>query len=79
MEVQREISFAAESTEGYSREFKTPLNIFGKEYNITLANDRVYVSLDNLGVAYNINPVIGPINKGSNIIEKENGTVYLNQ
>ena len=78
LDVQKEISIAAEASNGYSREFKTPLNIFGKDYVINITEDVIIVNLGKEWVVYEIFPVIGSIAQGSNVIRKENDTVYLN-
>ena len=78
LDVQDEINIAAKSSEGYSREFKIPENIFGKNYEINLSGNFVYVSLNNIGVSYKISKINGSVKKGSNLITKQNGTVYLN-
>lgn len=78
LSVKEEINLAAGSSEGYYREFKTPENILGKDYEITIVGSFIYTSMDNLGFAYKISDVNGSIQKGTNIIRKENGTVYLN-
>lgn len=78
LNVKEEINLAAGSSEGYYREFKTPENILGKDYEITIVGNFIYTSMDELGFAYKISEVNGSIQKGSNIVRKENGTVYLN-
>ncbi len=78
LDVQDEINIAAKSSEGYSREFKIPENIFGKNYEINISGNFIYVSLKELGISYKISEINGSIKKGLNLIRKENGTVYLN-
>lgn len=78
LDVKDEINLAAESSEGYSRNFTTPLNILGKQYEINLTSGRIYVSMENLGVSYKITNVTGSIKKGENQIRKLNETVFLN-
>ncbi len=78
LDVQDEINLAAQSSDGYYREFNVPLNIFGREYNITLIDGMVYVNTSDFGVSYNIFEVNGTLTKGTNRIRKENGAVYLN-
>lgn len=79
LDVKDEINLAAESSEGYFREFKIPLNILGKEYNITLVNNFVYVEMETIGFAYKIFNIEGEIIKGVNNITKKDGTVYINE
>jgi uncharacterized protein (UPF0333 family) len=78
--VQDEINLASKSSDGYSREFKVPYNIEGKDYNITIVDDLVYVKTldDKEALSLPIMEISGQIIKGNNLIKKENGSVYLN-
>lgn len=79
LDVQNEINLASESSEGYYRNFTVPTNILGKVYDIRIIEDRIYLNMsDRVGVSYSIVNVSGEINRGSNIIRKEGGIVYLN-
>jgi hypothetical protein len=78
LDVQDEINLAAESSDGYIREFKVPEEILGKEYEINLTGGRVQASIEGYYVSYKIFSATGNIQKGSNLIRKENRTVYLN-
>lgn len=78
LDVQDEINLAAESSDGYSREFKTPLNILGKDYEINITDNFIQVKMGVHVITYKVFQVTGLIQKGPNIIKKENGTVYLN-
>jgi len=77
LDIKDEINLAAESSEGYSREFKVPENILGQNYDIEITDDVVYVSTENNGFAYKILGVVGSIKKGVNKITKQNGMVIL--
>ncbi len=77
--VRDEINLAAESSEGYFREFATPSSIFGREYEIEITNSLIYASMNGIGFSYRIYTVNGEIEKGENNISKENGQVYLNK
>ena len=79
LNVQDEISLASGSTDGYSRSFSIPQEILGENYDITVANGYVNVSLKKFAVFYKVAEVQGSIQKGNNFIKKENGAVYLNQ
>lgn len=79
LDVQDEIALASESTNGYYREFNTPVNLLGKDYNITLIQNYVFVGVDDYSRTFKILNVTGNVKKGLNTIKKENGTVYLNQ
>ena len=79
LDIEDEINLAAQSSEGYYREFNLPSNIMGKEYYIEIVNDSIYVHSDDFGVSYLIFDVQGALLKGENNISKKNGKVYLNQ
>ncbi|MBU0959227.1 MAG: hypothetical protein KKB31_04765, partial [Nanoarchaeota archaeon] len=78
LNVQDEIGFAAESSNGYSRTFYVEKNILGKDYYINVTGDLLYVGLGDLLVSYGIPYVEGVIQKGDNTIRKDNGAIYLN-
>ena len=78
LDVQDEINLAAESSEGYARQFKTPLNILGKDYEINITDNYIQVKMGKHAIAYKVFQVTGLIQKGPNNIKKENGIVYLN-
>lgn len=79
--VQEEINLASTSVDGYYREFTLPQTILNLEYEINIIENIVYANTTNQkhAMALPIKNVTGTINPGTNIIEKENGTVYLNQ
>ncbi|MEM3074453.1 MAG: hypothetical protein QW727_00725 [Candidatus Pacearchaeota archaeon] len=79
LNVREEIALASKSSNGYSRKFNLPQTIIGKNYEVKIVNNSIYVYTEDTGVLYNIVPVNGEILKGENIIKKENGEVYLNQ
>lgn len=79
LDVQNEINLAAGASEGYSREFKIPGNILGKDYGIRIVGGSVYVNISGrVGVSYSIVNVTGEVNIPDNIIRKKGGVVYLN-
>jgi hypothetical protein len=78
LNAQEEISIASEASDGYSRTFKIPENILGKNYKINITETFLFASLDNFHLTYKIPEVIGNISKGDNLIRKQNGSVYLN-
>jgi len=79
LDVKKEIKFAAESTDGYSREFFIPQNILGLDYDIILVDEIVLVSMNEQTFSYDVFNVSGIIKKGGNIIKKQNGTITLNE
>jgi hypothetical protein len=76
--VKEEINLAASASEGYYREFTIPEKIFGKDYQINLSNNFVYVSEQDVSFAYRIAQTNGTIKKGINTITKQNQQIYLN-
>ncbi|MEK6917710.1 MAG: hypothetical protein AABW51_02070 [Nanoarchaeota archaeon] len=78
LDIQDEINLAAGSSEGYERNFTTPENIMGLDYDINVSQGYIFLILGDYVVDYNVVQVVGQIQKGNNLIKKENGTVYLN-
>ena len=78
LDFQDEINLAAKSSNGYSRTFELPENILGKDYEINASGDRLSFVMEGFGASYKIAIFMGSINKGQNIVRKENGSVYLN-
>lgn len=78
--VQDEINLASSSTDGYERTFVIPEKLINLEYNITLTQKFVYIVTENEkhAMALPIQNVTGQIQKGSNIIRKQNGIVLMN-
>ena len=78
--LQDEINFALKSTDGYYREFKIPLSLNGREYNISITEKLVYViSHDGRDALTLIIPnVTGQPIKGNNFIKKDSGEILLN-
>lgn len=76
--VQKEINLAAMVMDGYSREFRLPQKLGRKDYIILIVGNEVIASTDKQDFWRVIPNVTGSINKGENIITKENGTIFLN-
>lgn len=78
--VQDEIALAHGSIDGYNREFDLPLKIGNFEYEINLTGRSVYIETtnENYAVATPVLNVTGYVQKGANVIRKENGEVFLN-
>lgn len=78
--IQDELNIALKSSNGYLRKFEVPEKIFGLEYEAELTENVIYVkTVDGKhAIALPITNVTGQIMKGSNLIKKENNTVYLN-
>lgn len=79
--VKNEIEIAANARDGYQRNFQIPEKVVGKEYNITLVEEQVYIqTLDGkISLAVPAQNVTGQILKGQNIIRKVSGEILLNQ
>ncbi len=79
LDVRDEINIAAGSSNGYYREFEIPMNVYGKDYEINITpTGSVYLYSERFAVSFKASTVSGSIQKGLNVIRKENGTVYLN-
>lgn len=78
MSIQDELNLAAKSTNGYSREFLIENTIYGKDYNVTLSDNRVYIKTERIAMSYPVVGVYGNVKKGINIIKKQNNSIYLN-
>ena len=80
--VQDEINLASQSMDGYSRNFKVPEKINGKDYEINATEGIVYLrTVDGkYAIALPVKNVTGELKKEPDIntIRKENGIVYLN-
>ena len=78
--VQNEINMASNSNNDYQREFNVQNSLENEEYDLSITEDMIYVRTDDgkHAVALPIPPVQGTIQKGANIIKKQNDTVYLN-
>lgn len=80
--VQNEIDIASKATDGYYRTFKIPERLLNLEYDIDIVGQNVvYIRTDDESHALSlpVANVTGNVQKGSNIIEALNKTVYLNR
>jgi len=78
LSVREEINLASESSEGYFREFSIPLDILGRDYEISLVENLINISMGNKVFYYTVSNVTGVLKKGANNITKKNGKTYLN-
>lgn len=78
--IQNEINLARSSADGYSRQFRIPLNINGHDYEANILEDSVYVRTNDgkHAVALPVGNVTGDIFIGTNSVYKLEGIVYLN-
>lgn len=78
LSIKEEIDIAHKTSNGYTRVFYVPNTISGKDYEIKIQNDHIYVLTDRNSASFNVREVTGDIQKRENIIKKENDTIYLN-
>lgn len=78
LSIQDELALAKQSSEGYSREFNIVETISGKNYELNIINNRIYIKTNIASLSFLVVEVNGTIKKGINKIKKENGQVYLN-
>jgi hypothetical protein len=79
LDVRDEINIASGASDGYYRDFTIPQNVLGTDYEINLTDiGYVYLKSERYAVSYKAVRINGDIQKGVNIIRKENGQVYLN-
>ena len=78
--VQDEIDLAFESIDGYYRKFIIPDYVASKSYDINITEGMVYVRTTDgkQAIALPVQNISGQVQKGDNIIQKENGVVKLN-
>jgi|TARA_Y100000310_G_scaffold115276_1_gene113845 uncharacterized protein YpmS len=78
--VTSEIDLAKSVNNGYSRTFNLPGRIEGSDYSIQIIDNRELVVnyLDKEYVSFLQVNVIGTIDLGTNIIEKNDNIVYIN-
>lgn len=81
LSIVDEINLASSSTDGYARQFKIPGSTLGVEFNASIVEGSVNLkSYDGKhALAYDVQNVTGDLIIGNNLIEKINGTVYLNR
>ncbi|MBX4196275.1 hypothetical protein KW805_01680 [Candidatus Pacearchaeota archaeon] len=78
--LQGEVALASESTDGYYRQFSLPDSVFDTPYNVSFVDGYAYViTLDNKrALALKVLNVTGKPVPGKNIIQKVNGSVFVN-
>ncbi len=76
--IQKEVNLAARVVDGYVREFTLPEKLLTKNYSISIEGKYVIIHADNQDFWKEIPNVTGTITKGINIINKTNGTIYIN-
>ena len=81
LSIVDEINLAASSSDGYARQFKITGSTLGVDFNASIKDGDVYLrSYDGRhAMAYEVQNVTGDLIIGNNLIEKINGSVYLNR
>ncbi len=78
--VKDEIDLASKTSYGYRRKFFLPKLLLGNQYEIEITeNNFIYIQTDSNALSLKVKQVEGQIKKEENIIENEQGTIYLNQ
>ena len=76
--VRNEIQVAYAMDSGYTRSFDIPDTLEGLNYSIEVQGNYVSAALDNEIIEIAIQPVNGSLKKGTNLIRKVNGVVFIN-
>lgn len=78
--VQDEIALAAESSDGYYRNFELPVRVANRDYEVNVTGGLVFVrTVDGRhALSLSVLNVTGDVQRGNNIIRKVNGSVILN-
>ena len=77
LKLQKEILVASSVQDGYSRIFQAPDSIIGSNYSITMQNLTLAIKSKSGLYIVSIPKTSGNITKGSNIINKTNGEIYI--
>lgn len=78
LKLQMELSIAANVEDGYVRIFGIPDALDSINYSVTIQNSTVIVQSKNSFYLSSIPKVIGNISKGTNVINKSGGVIYIN-
>lgn len=80
LQIQNEISIAAKSSDGYSREFDLPQLLANKNYTINFYGDYLYINTTDgkNSIGLTTQNATGQFQKGKNKITKINSTIFLN-
>lgn len=80
LDVQDEINLAAQSSEGYHRDFTIPPDVLGKNYSIIVLNGTIYANtLDGTAaLSLPVEQLNGALKIGTNTLRKIGSIIYLN-
>lgn len=78
LKLQKELLIATNVEDGYSRVFQIPDRIDSINYSVAIENLTLYVKSKNAFSIVSIPKVIGNVSKGTNMINRTNGIIYIN-
>ena len=76
--IKGEIDIAYGVESGYVRVFSVPELLDGKDYSVSMQGNFLVVSLEGKMFSLAVAPVNGSVQKGMNVIRKDEGYVLLN-
>lgn len=78
--IQKEITMAWKSSNGYQRKFSIPEKILNLEYNVSIQQEMIYAITEDKkhAIAVSVPKTNGSIQKGENTVRKLNDTIFLN-
>jgi len=79
MDIKEEIQVASQTLDGYKREFDVPKTVMGNNYSIEIIESSLQIIAKENSLSLSIKNVNGEIKKGTNVIKKKNGEIYLNE
>ncbi len=80
-DVQDEVNLALDASDGYYREFEVPDKIGSVDFDINIIDEMVYLNTTDgsIAMALPIVNVTGNVQNGTNVIQKVDGEILLNQ
>jgi len=78
LKLQKEVLLAANVEDGYVRVFQIPDKLDNIDYFLTVQNYTVNVQSKNAFYIVQIPKAIGNMTKGTNVINKTGGVIYIN-
>ncbi|MEK6984685.1 MAG: hypothetical protein AABX33_08990 [Nanoarchaeota archaeon] len=78
LKIQRELLIATYVQEGYAREFEVPDKLDNIQFEIKTQNSVFYIQSAHAYLLLAIPFIVGNVSKGTNIINKTNGAIYIN-
>jgi hypothetical protein len=76
--VKSELNLAIALEDGYQRYFFIPLTIDGLEYNLTRDDGILMFLSSNAEYSVSVPPYAGTLQKGNNVIRKQDGAIEVN-